>query len=230
MIYKALDEWECLRQPGGEDWRVVVYALDSEYENNVLVTVRFDGGPLLQFATLTVDATRLVEGQHERKGVDLIAELVEAVLEEANQLLSDAQALTEATAGDTQAPARDAAAEERSAILGKLRTQNSGSALRRRTLEAQLPGIPPAMLRHQLGELIREGHVTNYGGWLRRAGRGDPERKEWNFYLPDEDRSAGWTNHCYVLQFVCRGFGSDPATAWNEAIDAGPGARRLRDR
>jgi DNA-binding transcriptional ArsR family regulator len=93
---KALDEWACLRQPDRADWQVVVYALDSEYENNILVTVRRDRGPLVQLATLTIDANRLVEGQYERKGVDLIAELVEAVLEAANRLLSDAQALTKA--------------------------------------------------------------------------------------------------------------------------------------
>lgn len=47
------------------------------------------------------------------------------------------------------------------------------------------------------------------------------ERVQWNFYLPDEDRTVGWTNHCYVLQFVCHGVGDDPATAWKEAVAAG---------
>jgi hypothetical protein len=47
---------------------VVVYALDSEYENSILVTVRCDRGPLVQFATLTIDANRLVEGQYEQQG------------------------------------------------------------------------------------------------------------------------------------------------------------------
>jgi hypothetical protein len=99
LAYKALDEWACLRQTEGADWQVVVYALDSEYENNILVAIRRDRGRLVQLATLTIDANRLVERQHERKGVDLIAELVEAVLEEANRLLSEAQALTEEPAG-----------------------------------------------------------------------------------------------------------------------------------
>lgn len=44
---------------------------------------------------------------------------------------------------------------------------------------------------------------------------------EWNFYLPDEDRNAGWTNHCYVLQFVCWGHGPTPEQAWGEAVAAG---------
>jgi hypothetical protein len=39
----------------------------------------------------------------------------------------------------------------------------------------------------------------------------------WNFYLPDEDRSTGWTNHGYVLQFVCAGRGETPADAWASA-------------
>jgi hypothetical protein len=48
----------------------------------------------------------------------------------------------------------------------------------------------------------------------------------WNFYLPDEDRSSGWTNHCYVLQFVCAGYGNTPEEAWasakrEEAVDLG---------
>jgi DNA-binding transcriptional ArsR family regulator len=98
LTYKALDEWACLRQTDGADWQVVVYALDSEYENNILVAVRRDRGPLAQLATLTIDANRLVEGQYERKGADLIAELVEAVLDESNRLLSYAQALTKAQA------------------------------------------------------------------------------------------------------------------------------------
>lgn len=42
--------------------------------------------------------------------------------------------------------------------------------------------------------------------------------REWNFWLPDEDRSAGWTNHCYVLQFVCAGKGETIAEAWTHAI------------
>ncbi|HTB50085.1 MAG TPA: hypothetical protein VK701_03840 [Solirubrobacteraceae bacterium] len=55
---------------------------------------------------------------------------------------------------------------------------------------------------------------------LRRALEAQETRTEWNFYLPDEDRNAGWTNHCYTLQFVCNGFGTGPATAWKEAIAA----------
>ena len=47
------------------------------------------------------------------------------------------------------------------------------------------------------------------------------ERQEWGFWLPDEDRSAGWTNHCYVLQWVCEGYGDTPAEAWDEAKAAG---------
>lgn len=44
----------------------------------------------------------------------------------------------------------------------------------------------------------------------------DP-KTQWNFWLPDEDRSSGWTNHCYVLQFVCAGLGDTPAEAWESA-------------
>lgn len=43
------------------------------------------------------------------------------------------------------------------------------------------------------------------------------EKVRWNFWLPDEDRSAGWTNHCYVLQYVCRGEGRTAEEAWADA-------------
>jgi hypothetical protein len=43
----------------------------------------------------------------------------------------------------------------------------------------------------------------------------------WNFYLPDDDRSTGWTNHGYVLQFVCEGRGATPGQAWGEVLAAG---------
>jgi DNA-binding HxlR family transcriptional regulator len=66
---------------------------------------------------------------------------------------------------------RDAGKEERTAILERLPGQWQGNALRRSTLEAQLPDVDPVMIRHHLAELIREGRVTNYGGWLRRIGR-----------------------------------------------------------
>lgn len=39
----------------------------------------------------------------------------------------------------------------------------------------------------------------------------------WNFWLADEDRSTGWTNHGYVLQFVCAGKGRTPEQAWASA-------------
>jgi hypothetical protein len=39
----------------------------------------------------------------------------------------------------------------------------------------------------------------------------------WNFWLPDSDRSTGWTNHGYVLQFVCAGRGDTPEEAWASA-------------
>lgn len=90
---KALDEWGCLRQPPGSDWRAVVYPLESECENPILVTVRRERGPLCQLATLTIDANRLVEDQYTRGGAELMIELVEAVLEEANRLLRNASAL-----------------------------------------------------------------------------------------------------------------------------------------
>jgi hypothetical protein len=47
------------------------------------------------------------------------------------------------------------------------------------------------------------------------------EKTKWNFWLPDEDRSAGWTNHCYVLQFVCVGYGATPEEAAREAVTSG---------
>lgn len=43
----------------------------------------------------------------------------------------------------------------------------------------------------------------------------------WNFWLPDSDRSTGWTNHGYVLQFVCQGHGRSPSDAWGEAASRG---------
>lgn len=43
----------------------------------------------------------------------------------------------------------------------------------------------------------------------------------WNFWLPDDDRSCGWTNHGYVLQLVMRGTGNTADEAMAEAVDAG---------
>ena len=53
----------------------------------------------------------------------------------------------------------------------------------------------------------------------------------WKFYLPDGDRSTGWDNHGYVLQYVCEGYGGDPAGAWQFALDHGlvPDAFQLPD-
>lgn len=54
----------------------------------------------------------------------------------------------------------------------------------------------------------------------------------WNFWLPDSDRSTGWTNHGYVLQFVCEGHGDSPAEAWDDAVERGdvPDDMALPDR
>jgi hypothetical protein len=35
----------------------------------------------------------------------------------------------------------------------------------------------------------------------------------WNFWLPDADRSTGWTNHGYALRLVCHGYGATPGDA-----------------
>lgn len=43
----------------------------------------------------------------------------------------------------------------------------------------------------------------------------------WNFWLPDADRSTGWTNHGYVMQLVCQGCGASPADAWDDARSRG---------
>jgi hypothetical protein len=43
----------------------------------------------------------------------------------------------------------------------------------------------------------------------------------WNFWLPDSDRSTGWTNHGYALQFVCRGEGRTQVEAWRQAVEQG---------
>jgi hypothetical protein len=48
----------------------------------------------------------------------------------------------------------------------------------------------------------------------------------WNFWLPDEDRSTGWTNHCYVLQFVARGHGDTPEEAWADLVAHGGKGQR----
>jgi hypothetical protein len=46
-------------------------------------------------------------------------------------------------------------------------------------------------------------------------------KQTWNFHLPDEDRSTGWTNHGYVLQYVCNGTGDTPQDAWLDALANG---------
>lgn len=39
----------------------------------------------------------------------------------------------------------------------------------------------------------------------------------WSFWLPDEDRNSGWSNHTYCLQFVCEGRGDTIEQAWEDA-------------
>ena len=53
----------------------------------------------------------------------------------------------------------------------------------------------------------------------------------WNFWLPDTDRSTGWTNHGYVLPLVCHGYGKRPADVWEDAQSRGdiPDAFELPD-
>jgi hypothetical protein len=46
------------------------------------------------------------------------------------------------------------------------------------------------------------------------ASTDETDETKWNFWLPDSDRSCGWTNHGYVLQFVCAGNGATPEEAW----------------
>lgn len=48
------------------------------------------------------------------------------------------------------------------------------------------------------------------------------DKPRWSFWLPDEDRSAGWTNHCYVLQFVVSGIGDTPEEAWGNLREPVP--------
>lgn len=43
----------------------------------------------------------------------------------------------------------------------------------------------------------------------------------WTFWLADSDRSAGWTNHCFILQYVCQGFGLTALQAAQEATARG---------
>lgn len=40
-------------------------------------------------------------------------------------------------------------------------------------------------------------------------------RPEWHFYLPDTDRSLGWTSHGNVLQLVAVGRGDTAFEAWD---------------
>jgi hypothetical protein len=49
------------------------------------------------------------------------------------------------------------------------------------------------------------------------ASTDETDETKWNFWLPDSDRSCGWTNHGYVLQFVCAGNGATPEEAWQSA-------------
>lgn len=55
------------------------------------------------------------------------------------------------------------------------------------------------------------------GGFEPAAAPASADATKWNFWLPDSDRSTGWTNHGYVLQFVCAGYGDTPDAAWESA-------------
>ena len=45
------------------------------------------------------------------------------------------------------------------------------------------------------------------------------EKPTWTFWLPDADRSTGWTNHGYVWQRVCDGVGDTVKEAWRNALE-----------
>ena len=86
----AFDDWGALDQPEGSEVDVCVYALDVEYENSLLITVRSRIGPGIQLATLTVDAHKLADDIYERRGPAVLAEILEGVLFYANRLLENA--------------------------------------------------------------------------------------------------------------------------------------------
>ena len=41
---------------------------------------------------------------------------------------------------------------------------------------------------------------------------------EWGFYVVDQDRSWGWSNHVCTLGCVCLGYGETPEAGWAEAM------------
>ena len=90
--------------------------------------------------------------------------------------------------------------------------------------DCEIPIVPVELVDLDTTETqlaVRNTSVRFVGTAIAAQVGVDDEAMEWNFYLPDEDRNAVWTNHCYILQFVCNGFGADPAAAWKEALAEG---------
>ena len=89
LVAVAFDDWGALTQPEGSEVEVCVYALDVEYENSLIITVRSKKTPTIQLATLTVDAHKLADDIYERRGPAVLAEILEGVLFYANRLLEN---------------------------------------------------------------------------------------------------------------------------------------------
>jgi hypothetical protein len=89
----------------------------------------------------------------------------------------------------------------------------------------QVPGIgDQAIGTHDAQNVARLAELVlaldewrSKGGFAPAAAPASTDETKWNFWLPDSDRSCGWTNHGYVLQFVCAGNGATPEEAWQSA-------------
>jgi hypothetical protein len=88
VVTRFLCDGGCLVQGTDSNYGLCIYVLDSEYEHNILVTVGDnDSSAWVQLASLTFDADKLVNDQDQRMGPGLLIDILQAIIDIANNML-----------------------------------------------------------------------------------------------------------------------------------------------
>jgi hypothetical protein len=92
LCYHAFMDWGALTQTEVGKYTIIVYALDSENENCVLVTVRENTGPLLQLSSLTLDVDDdFADNIYTRQGPGVLIDVLQAVVDVVNNMLGECE-------------------------------------------------------------------------------------------------------------------------------------------
>jgi hypothetical protein len=93
LAQRAFQDWGCLKQPPGFDYEAIVHDLFSDGGCPLVVALRPASGGRAQLASPTIDGARLADGQRERQGMGVLAEILETLVLHANALIEGAHAL-----------------------------------------------------------------------------------------------------------------------------------------